>query len=176
MNAAPLTQDDLVALAKAYANASRRLEDKVDAIREEQRKAVRAQLRWMRPLVAAQSAAREALEVAVQASPHLFVKPRTRAVDGVKYGLRKKPGRMAIDDEATAIARLRKRLGAEAEGHVRTRESLVRDGVRDLDARLLAHCGIALVDSTDEVVIRIPRDDLDMLVDALMDGIEEDAT
>lgn len=168
------TMDDVVALARGYARARNRLAGKTDGVREEQRAAVRRHMRWLRPLVAETSAAREALAAAIEAAPQLFDRPRTQSVDGVKFGLRKKPGRMAVADESAAIARLRKRLGAAAEGHIRVRESLVRDGLRELDARLLAAIGVSLTDAVDEVVVSAPRDDLDRLVESLMEDADRD--
>lgn len=161
-------------LAREYAAARNRLEDVTDEVRELQRREVRRRLRSIKGRVAEVSAAREALAAAIEASPELFEKPRTRAVDGVKYGLRKKPGRLALEhSEEIVIRRLRRRLGTDAEGYVRTRESLVRDGLRELDARTLAHVGISVVDARDEVVIAAASGDLDKLVEALLDGVED---
>ena len=164
---------DIGDLARAHAAAIGELEEVTDEVRELQRREVRKRLRSIKARAAKVSATRDALAQAIAAAPDLFEKPRTRAVDGVKYGLRKKPGRVAVDDEAGAIARLRKRLGGDAEGLIRVRESLVRDGLRELDARTLAHAGVTLVDAQDEVVIAAARGDLDQLVAALLDGIED---
>ena len=66
-----------------------------------------------------------------------------------------------------------RRLGPEAEPHIRTREELVKDSLRELDARTLAHCGIQVIEDADVVTIAVPRDDLDRVVELLLDDMEE---
>ena len=170
-----MTHDEIMALAKIYARRRGELAERVRIAREEQRAVMRRKLRGIRSASADASAALEALEEAIDANRGLFERPRTQSVEGVKYGLRKKPGRLVVDSQEAAIARLRKRLGAAAEAHVRTREELVKDGLRELDARTLAHIGVSVVEDTDVVTVAAPKDDLDKLVDALLDGVEEEA-
>ncbi|MYD99744.1 MAG: hypothetical protein F4Y03_00485 [Alphaproteobacteria bacterium] len=168
-----MTHDEILDLARGYAAARAVLAERIESAREEQRKIMRRRLRGLRAAVAETAAAREALAEAIEAHKGLFGRPRTRTVEGVKYGLRKQPGRIKVADEATAIARLRKRLGPQAEAHVRAREELVKDALRELDARTLAHCGIAVTDDSDAVTITVPKDDLDKVVEVMLDGMEE---
>ena len=170
-----MDHDEIMALAKDYARRRGVLAERVRAAREEQRQVMRRKLRGIRDASAEASAARDALAEAIDANRALFGRPRTQSVEGVKYGLRKKPGRLLVADEAATIARLRKRKGADAEAYVRAKEELVKDALKELDARTLAHIGVTVVRDTDEVTIAVPKDDLDKLVDALLDGVEEEA-
>ena len=169
-----MTHDDITTLARVYAAARGKLAERTEEVREEQRKIARRRLRGIRNAVAETSTARDALAEAIDANQALFEKPRTRSVDGVKFGLRKQPGKVLVQNTETAIARLRKRIGPKAEAYIRTREELVKDALRELDIKDLTHAGIAVIDASDEVTIAMPKDDLDKLVDALLDGMEED--
>ncbi len=140
-----------------------------------QRRAARDRLRGLRSRVAEVAAADDALRTAIKSSPDLFVKPRTVAVDGVKVGLRKQVGALAVSDEARAIELLRKRLPALADTLIATRETLDRKALRKLPAADLARIGVTIGDPTDEVVIAAAESDVDKLVDALLDDSVEAA-
>lgn len=167
-----LTMEQVMELARAYARERAVLDGRAGELREIQRAAARRRLRGIRSAAAAASAARDALLEAVDANRELFERPRTLSADGIKFGLRKKPGRMLVPDEAGAIAKLRRQLGAEAEALVRVSEKLNRSALKDLDARTLAAAGVTVVDAVDEPLASAPADDLDRLVEALLDGMD----
>ena len=163
------TMDEIVALARSYAKARDALEAAGEEIRQLQRKAVRDRLRGLRSRVAEAATAHDALKAAIEARPALFVKPRTVAVDGVKFGFRKQTGAVDIADEAQAIERLRKKLPGLADALINVRESLDKKGLRKLAAADLARIGVTIGDPVDEVVIATAESDIDKLVDALLD-------
>lgn len=171
--APPSNMDEIVALARTYAKARDALEATGEEIRQLQRKAVRDRLRGLRSRVAEVAAAHDALKAAIQGRPGLFVKPRTVAVDGVKFGFRKQTGALDIGDEAQTIALLRKKLPALADTLINVRETLDKKGLRKLPAADLARIGVTIDDPTDEVVIATAESDIDKLVDALLDDGEE---
>ena len=92
-------------------------------------------------------------------------------MDGIKFGLRKQPGAVALGDEAQAIRRLRERFPNRAEALIRVRETLDRAALRKLPAAELAQIGVTIEKATDEVTIATGRDDLDRVVAALLDGL-----
>ncbi len=161
-------------LCRTYAAARERLAEVSEEIRELRRKAVRARLRGLKARVADVSATRDALRETVEAAPHLFGKPRTRSLEGVKVGYRKMPGRVECADEARAIARIRERMLEREDELVRVRESLNLGALRRLGGRELASVGVRIVDVDDEVVIATAPDDLDKLVDALLEDGESE--
>jgi len=167
-----MTIDEIMDLARAYARARSLLDERAGELRDIQLAAARRRLRGIRSAAAEASAARDALLEAVDGHRGLFERPRTRSADGIKFGLRKRPGRMLVPDESGAIAKLRRLLGPEAEALVRTKESLARPALKDLDARTLAAAGVQVVDAVDEPVVAVPADDLDRLVEALLDGMD----
>jgi len=167
--AAPTTMDEIVALARAYSKARDALEATGEEIRQLQRRAVRDRLRGMRSRVAETAAAHDALKAAIEGRPELFVKPRTVAVDGVKFGFRKQTGAVDTGDEAQAIALLRKKLPGLADTLINVKETLDKKGLRKLPAADLARIGVTIEDPVDEVVIATAESDIDKLVNALLD-------
>ena len=167
--------NEIVDLCRKYARAREALGEVTEEIAAERRRIVRQRLRGLKSRVAEVSAAKEALRAAIQASPELFVKPRTVAVDGVKFGFRKQTGALDIGDEAQAIDRLRKKLPGVADTLVVVRETLDKKGLRKLPAADLAKIGVTIDDPVDEVVIAAAASDIDKLVDALLSDGEEDA-
>ena len=167
--APPASMEDIVALARTFAAAREATEALAEDVRALQRKALRGRLRALRSRIAEQAASEEALRAAIHARPDLFVSPRTVSVDGIKFGLRKQPGAVALGDEAQAIKRLRERFPNRAEALIRVRETLDRTALRKLPAAELAQIGVTIEMATDEVTIATRRDDLDRVVAALLD-------
>lgn len=168
------TLDALAGLCKTYAAARERLADATEAIRAEQRRAVRQRLRGLKARAAEVSAAHDRLREAIAHNPALFRQPRTRALEGVKVGYRKQPGRLECD-EGRAIDRIRKLHPARQAELIRVRESLNRVALRRLDTRTLASIGAAVIEVDDEIVITAANDDLDKLVQALLSDEPEEA-
>ena len=163
------TMEDIVALARAFAAARAATETLAEDIKALQRKALRSRLRALRTRIAEQAVSEEALRAAIRARPDLFVSPRTISVDGIKFGLRKQPGAVALGDEAQAIRRLRERFPSRAEALIRVKETLDRAALRKLPAAELAQIGVAIEKATDEVTIAAASGDLDRVVAALLD-------
>ena len=154
----------LAARLAAAANATERL---ADEIRTEQCKALRGRLRTLQRRIAEQATAEEALGDAIEARHDLFQRPRTVAIDGVKFGLRKQPGAVEIGDEARAIRRLRDKLPSHADAVINVKETLDRKALRKLTAAELAKIGVTIDRTTDAVTITRPAGDLDKFIDAL---------
>lgn len=159
-------------LCRAYAEARDALEGEADEIRNLRRRAVRARMRILKTRVANAAATKEALRAAVADRPDLFEKPKTLAVEGIKIGFRKMPGRIDGDEQA-AVERIRKHFPNLAAALIRTRDSINRQAVKNLDGRQLAKIGLAITEVDDEVVVAAATSDLDKLVDALMAEEEE---
>lgn len=168
-----ITLDEIVGLCKRYARSRERLAKTVEKIRDRQRKVVNTHMRGLKNRVAEVSAAREALHDAVSDAPELFVKPRTRAIDGVKVGYRKKPGALEYD-EARTIVRIREQLPDKAESLIKVTEKVIAAAVKSLDSRTLSKIGVTVVDVDDEVVISVSSSDIDKLVDTLLADEPED--
>ena len=162
---------EIMRLAGRLAAATEATETLADEIRTEQRKALRARLRTLQRRIADQAAAEETLRDAIDARHDLFQRPRSVAVDGVKFGLRKQPGAVDIGDEARAIQRLRDKLPQHADALVNVKETLDRKALRKLTAGELAKIGVAIDRTTDAVTITRPASDLEKFIDALREHI-----
>jgi len=172
----PWTLEGIITLAKEYAGARRELDLVVQDIEKRRRLAVRSRIRALKARVADTAAAREALEQAVRENPQLFVRPKTQAADGVKFGFQKKAGSIDIADEAEVIRLIRDKLKTRAAQLIRTKETLDKTALRKLSAGDLAKLGLSVGDPTNQVTITVPKTDIDAIVDALMrdagDGTE----
>ena len=176
--ARPAGMDDIVALARSYAKARNALEDTGEEIKELRRKAVASRIRGLRSRIAEAAAAHDALCDAIEARPDLFVRPRTAAVDGVKFGYRKQAGAIEIADEEKAIGRLREKFPDREATTVNVKETLDKKALRKMTAGDLAKLGISIDAPTDAVVIDVAESDVDKLIAALTedaDAIEAQA-
>ena len=171
------TIEEITDLARDYAAARERLAGTSEAIRKSHRAAVRRRMAALKRHVAEVKATREALCSAVDGAPHLFKRPRTRALEGVKVGFRKMSGRLEVSDEGRTIGLIRKVLPKQETELVRVSESINKTAVRKLTSRDLSRIGVSIIHVDDEVVCQTATDDIDQLVDALMaDGEEEEAS
>ena len=165
----PVSMENIVAHARSFAAARGATETLAEEIKALQRKALASRLRALGNRVAEQAASEDALRAAILARPDLFVSPRTITVDGIRFGLRKQPGTIALDDEAQTIGRLRTRFPERADALIRVRETLDRAALRKLPAGELAQIGVTIARATDEVTIATTQGDLDRVVAALLD-------
>ena len=165
----PVSMEEIVSLARTFAAARATTKALAEEIKALQRKALRGRLRALRSRIAEQSASEEALRAAILARTDLFVRPRTVAVDGIRFGLRKQPGTISLADEAQTIRRLRARFPDRAETLIRVKETLDRAALRKLPAGELAQLGITIAKASDEVTIVAAQGDLDRVVAALLD-------
>ncbi len=166
---APPGLEEIGALCRHYARARARLAETGAEIRALQREALRGRLRRLRSRAAACEDARAELAAAVAAAPGLFARPRTRIVEGVRVGYRRRPGRVACADEAAAIADIRRLFPDRAAELIRIAESLDRNAVRRLDAETQAAIGVVVAESGDEILVAAAPDDLDRLVAGLLE-------
>lgn len=165
------SMDEIEVLVRAYAEARRELEHVTTVIQEDRIKILRSRLPVLKRRIAKASAAKDELQAAIEVSQHLFEKSKTQAVDGVKFGYRKKPGRFQVRDEAKSVALVRKHLPKLGGALVVTTEKLDKAALKKLTAQQLARIGVTLEDDTDEVTIAAAAGDLEKLVDALLGDI-----
>ena len=165
--------EGLVALCGRYAAAERLVHERAKRIRDVRRKASSRYLAGLNSAAAETSALKDELREAIMSSPHLFERPRTRALEGVKVSFRKLPGALEIHDEARTIARIRARLPQREADLVTVRTTLNKAALKKLGAKDLAAIGYSIADVDDEVVIRTAKSDVDALVDALLAEYEE---
>ena len=159
-------------LARAYFDRHEDLRTRVELIRDRQRRAGRRLLPGLKRRIAAASAARDAMRAHIEDNPQLWEKPRTRGLHGVKVGMRALPGKLDINAEA-APDLIRKHLPGLYRTLVKVERKLQANAIKSLKPAELARIGGRIVDLDDEVVITIPKDATDRLVEALLEDLEE---
>lgn len=96
-------------------------------------------------------------------APHLFAKPRSLAVDGVKAGYRKAEDTLDWDDEEVVAKRIASLLPQQYDLLVRTRVSLVIDALATLDGDDLRRIGVRTVAGADQHYIVVGDNDAEKL-------------
>lgn len=166
------TINDIEALAKQLADARTELGDRLQRIKDEQEAIKRRYMQGVRNSVERVRAAHTELHEALEGSAHLFEKPKTRVLHGLRVGWMKQRGKLLWDDAAQVIASLRKLLGDEAEQYIDKKETPSKSRLEDLPAAQLRRCHVTVTDDTDAVVIKTAGGDIDKMIDALL-GDEE---
>lgn len=112
---------------------------------------------------AAEAAAHAELTDLLVRAPHLFARPRSLAVDGVKAGYRKAEDTLDWDDDDVVAKRVLALLPQQYDLLVRTEVSLVVDALATLDADALQKIGVRTVTGADSHYITIGDNDCEKL-------------
>ena len=158
----------LEGLCKRAAETRRAAAERIREIRARRKKATRRLLPGLRERVAEASAALDDLGDWIEDHKHLFERPRTRAFEGIKAGLRKEAGTICIADEERTVKLIKAKLPRLAKTLLKTKVTISKTALRKLSAAELAAVGVTIEDATDRVLIAPAPDDLDAVVDALM--------
>jgi hypothetical protein len=166
----PVTLQTIETHVSVYAARRDRLAAELGVLNNEIERLKAEHLPRLRTLANDTAAAKLLLRGALEAAPEIFAKPRTRIIHGVKVGYTKQKGKVAIDDEAAVIKRIRKLLPVDqAELLIRVREHVHKPGCYDLTAADLKRLGIRVAEDEDAVVIKPTDGEIDKLVDTLLD-------
>ncbi|EJX0630360.1 hypothetical protein ODD08_000303 [Salmonella enterica] len=162
-------------LARQYRQAKDLLTERAQELHYLIESAKRARLTGLRNAVAKVTEAEASLRAAIEAQPHLFVKPRSTVLEGVKLGYQKSKGKMSWDDDERVIRLIRKHLPDAADVLIKTNEKPVKDALSNLTAAELKKIGVNITEAGDEVFIKDTTATVDKLVAALLKGAEEEA-
>lgn len=167
MNTQPITLDDIRAAAQRLANAHNDTAGCAALLQAEIKSAIAPILeRYQHTLderAAAEAAAHAQLTALVVAAPHLFAKPRSLAVDGVKAGYRKAEDSLDWDDDEVVAKRILALLPQQHDLLVRTETSLVVDALASLDADALRKIGVRTISGVDSHYITVGDNDTEKL-------------
>lgn len=112
------------------------------------------------------------LFAAVEASPDLFRKPRTRELHGIRVGFAKGKGKIEWNDASQVVTLIKKHLPAQAETLIKTNEKPVKSALNGLSAADLKRIGVTVTEAGDRVVVTPVDGELDRLVEALLSDSE----
>lgn len=162
-------------LASLYGAAVDDLAAVVREIEDVQRQAARERLARLQAAAALAGERREGLLALVREHPELYQRPRTQVVAGVKFGWRKRPGRVSLGKSALDL--VKSKLPARAAELIRVREEIDKNVLKTLPARELALIGASITDTADEPLAEPARSDVERLAASLLRDAtaEEDA-
>lgn len=163
-----LTLADIEEKAKAYADRRARLAEKLTALDAALTAVKKLHLKELKRHVALTAETQIELRNAIDAAHHLFDKPKTRILHGIKVGLRKGKGKMEWEDDAALVALIKKKFPDHVAELIITTEKPSATGLEDLDAAELRKLGVTVEDAGDQVVVKAVETDIERLVKALL--------
>lgn len=171
-----ITLADIRSAAEMLASANREMTIRAKAQEEEIAALVAPIAERHRPGLEAaanlRANAQEGLMTLLNAAPNLFQgKKRSLTVDGVRGGYRKQEDTIDWEDDAQVIARIRSLIPDMEAVLIRTEESLVVDGIAQLDALTQRKIGVRRVPGIDQPFITIGETDVDKLVKTILASI-----
>ncbi|MFN0182265.1 MAG: host-nuclease inhibitor Gam family protein [Aquabacterium sp.] len=166
---------EVQAAARAYADARARLAERVAVLNDGIEQLKRDNLPGVRRALERAAQLEAELRAAVEAAPHLFAKPRTVVMHGVRVGYEKGKGRIEFSDAAQVVRLVRKHLPDQAEVLIQVKEQPVKSALAQLTAADLRRLGCTVEEAGDAVVIRPVDTDVDKLVAALLKSAAQEA-
>lgn len=166
------TLAEIEASTKTYADARNALSTLVQSLEDELRDVKRKHLAGIKRSLNKTTSARNDLHALLDASPDLFVKPRTLVFHGVKIGFQKSKGKITWDDGDKVVKLIRKHCADQADVLIITKETPSKDTLGNLDAKTLKRLGVSVTEDADVVVIKGTDGEIDKLCEALLKDAE----
>lgn len=170
-----MSLDPIDAKARVYAEARDRLAGSVAALND----AITALKREQLPLI--KRHLRRAFDLEsdlrnlVEASPHLFTKPRTVVLHGVKLGYQKGAGAISFDDPDHVCKLIQKKLPELADVLITSNPKPVKKALQQLTVAQLKSIGCQVEEAGDRVVVKAVDSAVDKLVTALLKSMADEA-
>lgn len=161
--------------AKQFAADRSELASEVQTLEAQIQALKQAALAKIKRRVAKAAESQSALSNLIDAARHLFIKPRTIVLHGIKLGLQKGRGGLCWEDDALLVKRIKQLFTKpQADLLIKTTERPIAKALEDLDASDLKKLGVTIEDTGDQIIIKPVDGDVDKLVTALLkDAIEE---
>lgn len=163
-----MSMDQIEQQAERFAECREQLSQTCAQMHAEMNKVKAHYLSDMRRWAAAAHLERDHLYNAIEASPELFKKPKTKILHGIKCGYRKMPGQVKFDDEETVINRITKALPNQAAALIKTKRTLDKTALQKLSAAELKKLGVSIVDVDDTMIAKPVDDEFQKVIDALL--------
>ena len=117
----------------------------------------------------------DSLKAIIEASPELFVKPKSVVFHGIKLGYQKGKGKIEWEDADRVVALIKKHFPDQADVLIATSERPAKDALAQLTAAELKRLGISVTEAGDAVFIKPTDGAVDKMVDSLIKGATEEA-
>lgn len=159
--------------AKAARAARQVLSERVAALQEEIESAKRRKVPGIRTAVAAVKDAEAELLGLLQQAPHLFVRPKSVVLHGLKLGYKKGSGSLQIANADSLVKLAKKHFPEQFDVLVKTKHTPIKAALQALSAADLKKLGVTVEGTGDVVFLQDVTDSVDKLVAALLKGEEE---
>jgi hypothetical protein len=172
-----MTLPEIDVLTRDYAAARSDLSELVADLNFEVEAAKRRRLVRLRNLVGIAAEKQNTLTAALEESKHLFERPRTLVLHGIKVGWAKAKGGLEIDDPERTVELILmhySRADAEALLHITRRPD--KDAIAKLSVGELRKLAVEVTEDGDRVVIKPTDSEVDKIVTALLKDATEEAT
>ncbi|MCX5909954.1 MAG: hypothetical protein NTY64_22960 [Deltaproteobacteria bacterium] len=114
------------------------------------------------------------LKDAIEAYPEYFVKPKTKILNGIKFGYRKSNGEISWEDGSQVIRLIKKHFSDQVDILIKTKETPIKTALEQLSATDLKKIGVTVGQDGEDVFIKFTDSDIDKIVNAILkDGEDE---
>jgi hypothetical protein len=166
--------DTITAAAKRLRGERDLLSSRAAAMNTELERIKGIYLRGIRNSVAATVQAQAELLAAVAAAPHLFEKPRSIVLHGIKLGFQKGTGKLDWTDDEQVVKLARKHFPDQFDVLVKVTEKPIKGALANLTAAELKRLGVTVEDTGDIAFAKDATAEVDKLVKALLKGAEDE--
>lgn len=170
-----MSLDPIDAKARVYSEARDRLAASVAELNEAIAALKRNQLPVIKRHLRRAFELENELRAMVEANPHLFVKPRTVVLHGVKLGFQKGIGGISFDDPEHVCKLIQKKLPELADVLIKNEPKPIKKALQQLTVQQLRAIGCQVEEAGDRVVVKAVDSAVDKLVSALLKGIADEA-
>lgn len=161
--------------AKGFADARTALVEAATALSDELEEVRRKHMRKLKRAVTQVAAAQTLLTHAIEAAPHLFERPRSIVLHGIKVGMQKGKDTVTWSDPRRVAELVNEHLPDQRDVLVEVIYKPIAAALLQLDAEDRKKIGVRFEAGRDCVLIKPVDGGVDKLVAALLKGIEDQA-
>ena len=165
---------DIETLTREYADEYQELAADVEALESQIRALKKKALPGIKRAAERAAVAKEKLKAAIEAAPQLFEKPRTRLFHGVKVGLNKAVGTIEWSDADRVRTLIERHMPEKLDVLCKVTYRPLKAAIAQLPAADIKRIGCTIVETGDQVVVKIADSDIEKLVDALFKDEESE--
>lgn len=104
----------------------------------------------------------------VESSEELFSDKKSMSINNVKFGYRKKTGKIEIDNEEFTINKLQELFPENADMYLSKKISISKKALDSLTAAELKKIGVNVIQDSSEAFVKLTDDEVQKLIDALV--------
>jgi len=155
-------------LTEEYASQREVLKEYINSLEDQIREIKKKCLPAIRKAAERTADKHNALRLAIEGSPELFIKPKTVIFHGVRIGFMKGRGEIQWEDESQVIKLIKKHFPDDSETYIKMTERVIKGALSQLAVADLRRIGVTVVETGEEVIIKPTDSEIDRLVNALL--------